>query len=199
MKNLAVIALVVLAACTTERKFIQESAPAPTPGATETETGDDSAEAEGDEETGSATDTPKTPTPAEKAERFGGKIKSTNQVALAKIVAGPAAFAKQTFVTTGIVRQNCTKRGCWMDVRPEEDRDGASVTVRFKDYGFFVPLDSRGAKVRIEGIVKVTTMSAEQVADMEAEGAVVAGKKADGSAEVIELTASGVEMTGRKK
>lgn len=199
MKNFAVIAaLVVLSACTTERRIIQESAPSP--GATETENPAEVDDGDDDDDTTGEANTPKKPsTPAEKAERFGAKIKSTNEVALEKIVSSPSAYAKQTFVTSGVVRQNCQKRGCWMDVRPEEDRDGASVTVRFKDYGFFIPLSSRGAKVRMEGIVKVTTMSAEQVADMEAEGAIVPGKKEDGSAQIIEITANGVEMTGRKK
>ena len=57
----------------------------------------------------------------------------------------------------------------------------------------------RGARVRMEGIVSVTSMTAEEVQHMEDEGATVPGKKADGSAEVVEFTASGVEMRGRKK
>ncbi len=36
-----------------------------------------------------------------------------------------------------------------MEVRPEAERDGAGATVKFKDYSFFVPLDSRGARVTL--------------------------------------------------
>jgi hypothetical protein len=86
-----------------------------------------------------------------------------------------------------------------MDVRPEEDRAALSLTVRFLDYGFFVPLNSRGARVRMEGVTEITTMTAAEVKHMEDEGAEVSGKKADGTAEHVEFTASGVEMRGRKK
>ena len=86
-----------------------------------------------------------------------------------------------------------------MEVRPEDDRGGAAITVRFKDYKFFVPLSSRGAHVAMQGKVLVTTLSAEDVAHMESEGATVAGKLPDGTAKQIQFTATGVEMCGRKK
>lgn len=105
----------------------------------------------------------------------------------------------QEFVTQGTLRAACTKRGCWMEVRPTDDRNGAGITTRFKNYGFFVPLNSRGAEVKFQFKVNATELSAAQVKEYEAEGGVVSNKKADGSASVVELTASGVLMRGRKK
>lgn len=86
-----------------------------------------------------------------------------------------------------------------MDVRPEEDRSGASITVRFKNYKFFVPLNARGARVRMEGVTKVSTLSATEVEHLEEEGATIDNKNADGSVDIVEFTATGVEMRGRKQ
>ncbi len=139
------------------------------------------------------------PAAEEPFELFGEELGSSTEVPFAELLANPAVYRGKTVITSGVVRQNCQKKGCWMDVRPEGDRSAASLTVRFKNYGFFVPLNSRGARVRMEGITKVTTMTAEEVAHMEDEGAEVTGKLPDGSAEVIEFTATGVELRGRKK
>jgi hypothetical protein len=140
-----------------------------------------------------------TPPAEEPYELFGAKLANREEVAFETLLADPAAYRGKKIITTGVVRQNCQKRGCWMDVRPQEDRAALSLTVRFLDYEFFVPLDSRGARVRMEGVTKVTTLTAEEVKHMEDEGAVVQGKKPDGTADSVEFTASGVEMRGRKK
>jgi len=140
-----------------------------------------------------------TPAVEEPFELFGDELGNSKVVSFEELLANPTAYRGKKVITSGVVRQNCQKKGCWMDVRPADDRSATSLTVRFKDYGFFVPLNSRGARVRMEGVTKVTSMTAEEVQHMEDEGAEVPGKKADGSAEVIEFTASGVEMRGRKK
>jgi hypothetical protein len=140
-----------------------------------------------------------TPADQEPFELFGDALGNREQVAFETLLANPAAYRGKKVITEGVVRQNCQKRGCWMDVRPQEDRAATSLTVRFQDYAFFVPLNSRGARVRMEGVIKITTMTAEEVKHMEDEGADVPGKKADGTAESIELTATGVEMRGRTK
>jgi len=46
----------------------------------------------------------------------------------------------------------CKKKGCWMNLvdtsNPTEEN---SFFVKFKDYGFFMPLDSEGYKVLVKG------------------------------------------------
>jgi len=56
----------------------------------------------------------------------------------------------------GEVTAVCKKKGCWMTLAVE---DGEDIMVRFKDYGFFMPLDLTG-KVLIKGTAKeqVTTV-----------------------------------------
>lgn len=50
----------------------------------------------------------------------------------------------------------CQKKGCWMDVKVGDDQ---SMLVKFKDYGFFVPMDAAGKTAVLEGVVRVDTMN----------------------------------------
>mgnify|MGYP001950700548 CR=1 FL=1 len=52
------------------------------------------------------------------------------------------------------INEVCAKKGCWMKL-PVGD---AETMVRFKDYGFFMPLDAKDREVIVEGkaFVKIT-------------------------------------------
>lgn len=53
------------------------------------------------------------------------------------------------------IKEVCVKKGCWMKLPLAEENE---TMVRFKDYGFFMPLDSKGKEVIVEGkaFVKIT-------------------------------------------
>jgi hypothetical protein len=132
------------------------------------------------------------------AELFGAPItRGAELIAFDELVATPEAFEGQNLLTLGVVRANCNKRGCWMEVRSPEDSASAGMTVRFVDYGFFIPLDSRGATVKVQGEVTVEILSPSEVEDLVSEGYDAGVLLPDGSAEVVSFTASGVEMWGR--
>ena len=88
----------------------------------------------------------------------------------------------------GVVRRACTQMGCWMELAPGEGGPGMRVT--FKDYGFFVPTDSAGAKARVRGTVKVAELSAAQAEHLRAEG----GSMRAGPQREVRLVATGVEL-----
>ncbi len=48
----------------------------------------------------------------------------------------------------GTINDCCQKKGCWMNV---DLQNGEEMMVRFKDYGFFVPLDAAGKEVVMQG------------------------------------------------
>lgn len=52
------------------------------------------------------------------------------------------------------INEVCVKKGCWMKLPVGE----TETMVRFKDYGFFMPLDSKDKEVIVEGkaFVKIT-------------------------------------------
>jgi hypothetical protein len=138
--------------------------------------------------------------PAPEAETYGDPVDpNTPVVPLADVLANPEAYKDKQITTEGTVRQVCQKRGCWAEIRPGESRDSETMRVTFKGYAFFLPKDSRGATVKIEGKVSIQLLSAEQVTHLEEEGATFTNKKPDGSAIMTEFVAAGVEMTGRKK
>lgn len=74
-----------------------------------------------------------------------------------------------------------------------ENKDERGIRVTFKDYGFFVPLDSKGMKARAEGVVEVKNLSKDEVDHLESEGAKIS-RRDDGTAYEISFVASGVEL-----
>jgi hypothetical protein len=66
--------------------------------------------------------------------------------------------------------------------------------VTFKDYGFFVPTDSAGARAKIQGKLATRVVEAAAVQHLEAEGARFRNKRADGTATEVRLIASAVQL-----
>jgi len=94
----------------------------------------------------------------------------------------------KTVLVDGVVRRACSQMGCWMELAPAEGGPGVRVT--FKDYGFFVPTDSAGAKARVQGTIKVAELSAAQTEHLRAEG----GSMNAGAQREVRLVATGVEL-----
>ncbi len=121
----------------------------------------------------------------------GEKLKGLPAVELTKLLATPSEFDGKEIALRGTVRKACTRKGCWMELSQSENSPGVRVT--FKDYGFFVPLDSAGSSAAVEGLVKVTTLSAEKAKHYESEGAKVPQEK-DGTYKEVQLVAVGVSL-----
>jgi len=117
-----------------------------------------------------------------------GEPLPTNQAAqpLAAVLSKPEDG--KTVLVEGVVRRACSRMGCWMELAPAEG--GAGVRVTFKDYGFFVPTDSAGAKARVRGRIHVSQLSAEQAGHLRSEG----GSMAAGAQREVQLVATGVEL-----
>jgi hypothetical protein len=121
----------------------------------------------------------------------GDKLKGAPRVELAALLSKPADSDGKTVQLEGKVRKACLKKGCWMELATSEKGPGVRVT--FKDYGFFVPLDSAGSTAKVEGVVKVAQLSDETAKHYEAEGATVPRGK-DGKPQEVQLVASAVEL-----
>jgi hypothetical protein len=134
------------------------------------------------------------PGPAAGHKKFGEPIAPGETLALTDVLANPDDFASHTVTVEAKVRSNCTRRGCWMELAPALDPALPGCRVTFKDYGFFVPLDSAGSTAKVQGIVQVTHVAPEEVAHLESEGARFASKQPDGTAREVRLVASGVEL-----
>ncbi|CAL2095377.1 DUF4920 domain-containing protein [Tenacibaculum sp. 190524A02b] len=92
---------------------------------------------------------------------FGSKISSNNTLSTM------LAYDKMKTLTVGdtinlkftsTIKEICTKKGCWMKL-PLNDQ--TETMVRFKDYSFFMPLDSKGKEVIVSGkaFIKETSVN----------------------------------------
>lgn len=58
------------------------------------------------------------------------------------------------------IKEVCQKKGCWMNVDLGNNEE---MTVRFRDYAFFVPKDAAGREVVFEGLAFRDTTSVEDL------------------------------------
>jgi hypothetical protein len=112
-------------------------------------------------------------------------------VPLAKVLEAPEEYSKAPVIVDGVISQACTRKGCWMELVPAAGKEGVRVT--FKDYGFFVPLDSKGMIARAEGVTTIKTLSKKEADHLSEEGAKLK-RNADGTAREVSFVANGVEL-----
>lgn len=77
------------------------------------------------------------------------------------------------------IKEVCSKKGCWMKLPLDAETE---TMVRFKDYGFFMPLDSKDREVIVSGKAYVTEVSVDDLKHYAED----AGKSAD---EIAKITA----------
>ncbi len=51
----------------------------------------------------------------------------------------------------GKIEGVCQAKGCWMNIVSETNKDDEGFFVKFKDYGFFMPLDASGNTAIMQG------------------------------------------------
>ena len=119
---------------------------------------------------------------AEAPRTFGKPLAGLAAVPLADVLARPEA--DRMVRLEGTIEKVCQNKGCWLELKQK----ASSVHVTFENYGFFVPKDSMGKPVVLEGRVVVKAPTPEDVAHLKAEGAgeTVAAK--------VSIEATGVEI-----
>lgn len=64
----------------------------------------------------------------------------------------------------GKVESVCKVKGCWMNIVPTTDvASDEGIFVKFKDYGFFMPLDCEGREVIMEGNAYTEVTSVDEL------------------------------------
>jgi len=64
---------------------------------------------------------------------------------------------------TGLIDGVCQAKGCWMNIVSTSDKSKESMFVKFKDYGFFMPLDASGSTATMEGKAYKEETSVEEL------------------------------------
>lgn len=94
---------------------------------------------------------------------FGEKITPDGAQPVDSIKSMMGDKTELTCKLTGKVNEVCQKKGCWMTLR---SADGTDMTVKFKDYKFFMPKDCSGKKATIEGIAKAEEVSVDELKEI---------------------------------
>jgi hypothetical protein len=137
---------------------------------------------------------PSTPK-SQKVARFGGRFGAADPASFDAVLASPDEFSGRPVIVEGHVRRACSRRGCWMELAASPAEKSPACRVTFKDYGFFVPTDAAGSHARVQGSVRIKTVSAARVRHLSEEGATFQNLEHDGSARELEVVATAVELT----
>ena len=99
---------------------------------------------------------------------------------------------------TGTVESVCKKKGCWVNIVSD---DGREMFVKFKDYGFFLPLDCEGRKVVMEGKAFREVTSVDELKHLAEDGGASEEEigKITEPKEELKFMASGVILLGDNK
>ncbi|MFN0207445.1 MAG: DUF4920 domain-containing protein [Planctomycetota bacterium] len=128
---------------------------------------------------------------APKRAAFGAPILIQSAVPAREVIAAPEKFLNKNIVIEGAPATVCKVKGCWMMF----NENGKQMRVTFQSYGFFVPTDSAGRRMRLEGTLEKIKIS-EQLARhyLEDEGKHDETNKIVGEQTELRFLATGVEV-----
>jgi hypothetical protein len=89
---------------------------------------------------------------------YGDVVKDADVVTTAILVQKVETAGTFTGKVSGNIKEVCTNKGCWFAM---ELPNGTSMRVTFKDYGFFIPTNSQGFPITIEGVATLSETDVE--------------------------------------
>lgn len=131
------------------------------------------------------------PTPAV-GTKYGEMKAGEKVVSLENILENYTDFKGKMVSFEAVPKKVCEKKGCWMVL----EEGTLQVRTLFKDYGFFVPKEILGKKVRVQGMMEQKKISAATLRHfMKDEGKKMEEIKKVKTGEVrFQFVASGVEV-----
>jgi hypothetical protein len=81
--------------------------------------------------------------------KYGKETKLRKTTPFQEVFKTPGKFKNREILIEGYVSSVCKTKGCWMEITDGKDK----MRVKFEDYSFFVPWDSKGKRVKIQGKV----------------------------------------------
>ncbi|WP_417786077.1 DUF4920 domain-containing protein [Tenacibaculum sp.] len=94
---------------------------------------------------------------------FGDEITDTNAISAEEMRTKFKNLKKGDTLNikfTSTINEVCKKKGCWMKLDLGEEQESM---VRFKDYGFFMPLNADNKEVVVNGKAFVTEISVDEL------------------------------------
>lgn len=95
---------------------------------------------------------------------YGDKITADGAITYDELLAKlETADSLDNVKVTGLIDGVCQAKGCWMNIVSTNDKSKESMFVKFKDYGFFMPLDASGTTAIMEGRAYKEETSVEEL------------------------------------
>lgn len=94
---------------------------------------------------------------------FGDSISAEGALTKADLLAKYEALQEKDTIEVKFVssiQDVCQKKGCWMNMDLSDDK---KTFVRFKDYGFFMPLNAAGSEAIVEGKAFIEVVSVDEL------------------------------------
>jgi hypothetical protein len=94
---------------------------------------------------------------------FGDSISAEGAITKAELLSKFESLKEHDTIEVKFVssiKDVCQKKGCWMNMDLNEDKN---TFVRFKDYGFFMPLNASGSEAIVEGKAFIDVVSVDEL------------------------------------
>jgi uncharacterized protein (UPF0548 family) len=114
-------------------------------------------------------------------------------VSLKQAIAGLEGASQAQVKVTGEVTEVCQAKGCWMILV-----DGDTYArITFKDYGFFVPIETSMQRTVVYGVLSKHVLSGEQAAHYAQDAGAQSTLAVEGEVREYSLVASAVQLENR--
>ncbi|MCK6542717.1 DUF4920 domain-containing protein [bacterium] len=90
------------------------------------------------------------PAPAPQMDSFGKGVTMSEVTPIAQAVAQVGSYKDKEILIESEIKSVCQKKGCWMEIATENQ----PMRITFENYGFFVPKDAAGRKVKVQGKIE---------------------------------------------
>lgn len=89
---------------------------------------------------------------------YGANLEENSVVGTSEMISVVETSGTFTGKVAGEIKEVCTKKGCWFTM---DLANGEPMRVTFKDYGFFIPTNSQGFPIILEGVATLTETDVE--------------------------------------
>jgi hypothetical protein len=100
---------------------------------------------------------------AENFKTFGDSISAEGVISKEELLAKYETLKEGDTVEVKFrsdIKDVCQKKGCWMNMSLNEDKN---AFVRFKDYGFFMPLNAAGSEAIVNGKAFISVETVDEL------------------------------------
>ncbi len=91
---------------------------------------------------------------------YGKELTLKSATKISDILANPRKFDGKKVLVEGTVLDVCTHQGCWIMVAG--DKENESIRFKVEDGVIVFPVEAKGKKARVEGVISVKTLSKEK-------------------------------------